>query len=169
MISGSQLSQPPPQGHPRQAQPRAEDHIASSQQPLSLFKQGQTLQGEGGKGGKASAQPDGEKNAQFLIDQCTAVKKAVQNAEEKTSGQIDGQSAEGKPFHDGIIQAAGKKVPENSADEASQADQEDAFHGGNISNARQRVQTFDAFPEWKMNETGSATAQKVIVPVIVSL
>ena len=59
--------------------------------------------------------------------------KAVQNAEEKTSGQIDGQSAEGKPFHDGIIQAAGKKVPENSADEASQADQEDAFHGGNIT------------------------------------
>lgn len=124
---------------------------------------------KGGKGGKASAQPDGEKNAQFLIDQCAPVKKAVQNADQKTSGQIDGQSPEGKSLYDGIIQAAGKKVPEYSADKAAQADQEDAFHGGNISNARQRVQVFDAFPEWKMNETGSATAQKVIVPVIVSL
>lgn len=60
-------------------------------------------------------------------------------------------------------------MPEYSADKAAQADQEDAFHGGNICDARQRVQAFDAFPEWKMNETGSVTAQKVIVPVIVSL
>ena len=153
----------------QKAASQAQHGIEKQREELRALRHQEIFIHEGGKGGKASAQPDGEKNAQFLIDQCTAVKKAVQNAEEKTSGQIDGQSAEGKPFHDGIIQAAGKKVPENSADEASQADQEDAFHGGNISNARQRVQTFDAFPEWKMNETGSATAQKVIVPVIVSL
>lgn len=101
---------------------QTQDGIEKQREELSALRHQEIFIHEGGKGGKASAQPDGEKNAQFLIDQCAPVKKAVQNADQKTSGQIDGQSPEGKSLHDGIIQAAGKKVPEYSADKAAQAD-----------------------------------------------
>lgn len=127
-VFNQHAAQPDGQESSRQAQ----ECIEEEGEELGALGHQEVFIHEGGEGRETAAKANRQEEAQFRTGRCSAVKQAVQNADQQAARQIDGQGSQGEAFDNGVIQATGEKMPQYAADEAAQSYQKDGFHGESL-------------------------------------
>ncbi|MPL87401.1 hypothetical protein SDC9_33401 [bioreactor metagenome] len=109
----------------QQAEEYAEPGIQAEVKKAAVAQQGQVLVREGGKGGKAAAEAHGQEQAQFIAYGSAPVGKAVNQPDQKTTGNIYPECAQRKGSDNGLLNALRQQVTGDAAQKAAGADKQE--------------------------------------------